>query len=165
LRFTPNDRITRQGIGLGINQQFGSNALDVAQLVKDEMKRLSASFPPGIRYDVAFDTTTFIQAGAEEVVSSLIQSVLLVVVILFLFLQNWRASLITAIVIPVAFIGTFIFVKLLGFSINTLTLFSLTLATGLVVDDAIVIVEDISRRIQEDGMQPYSAWSSPHPLF
>jgi hydrophobic/amphiphilic exporter-1 (mainly G- bacteria), HAE1 family len=157
LRFTPNDRITRQGIGLGINQQFGSNALDVAQLVKDEMKRLSASFPPGIRYDVAFDTTTFIQAGAEEVVSSLVQSVLLVVVILFLFLQNWRASLITAIVIPVAFIGTFIFVKLLGFSINTLTLFSLTLATGLVVDDAIVIVEDISRRIQEDGMQPLEA--------
>jgi hydrophobic/amphiphilic exporter-1 (mainly G- bacteria), HAE1 family len=157
LRFTPNDRITRRGIGLGITQQFGSNALDVAAVVKDEMKRLTAGFPPGIRYDVAFDTTTFIEAGAEEVVVSLVQSVALVVIILYLFLQNWRAALITAIVIPVAFIGTFIFVKLLGFSINTLTLFGLTLATGLVVDDAIVIVEDIARRIQEDGMEPTEA--------
>jgi hydrophobic/amphiphilic exporter-1 (mainly G- bacteria), HAE1 family len=91
LRFTPNDRVTRRGIGLGINQEFGSNALDVAQAVKTEMKRLSANFPPGIRYAVAFDTTTFIQAGAEEVVMSLLQSILLVVVILYLFLQNWRA--------------------------------------------------------------------------
>lgn len=166
LRFTPNDRVTRQGIGLGINQQFGSNALDVAQAVKDEMQRLSQNFPPGIRYAVAFDTTTFIEAGAEEVVSSLIQAIALVVIILFLFLQNWRAALITAIVIPIAFIGTFIFVKLLGFSINTLTLFGLTLATGLVVDDAIVIVEDISRRIQDEGMNPLeAAIASMNTLF
>lgn len=157
LRFTPNDRVTRRGIGLGINQQFGSNALEVAAAVKAEMKRLTANFPPGIRYDIAFDTTTFIEAGAREVVFSLIQSIILVVLILYLFLQNWRAALITAIVIPVAFIGTFIFVKLLGFSINTLTLFGLTLATGLVVDDAIVIVEDIARRIQEDGLRPKDA--------
>jgi hydrophobic/amphiphilic exporter-1 (mainly G- bacteria), HAE1 family len=157
LRFTPIDRVTRRGVGLGITQQFGSNALDVADAVKKEMERLTATFPPGIRYDVAFDTTTFIEAGAEEVVVSLVQSVVLVVLILYLFLQNWRAALITAIVIPVAFIGTFIFVKLLGFSINTLTLFGLTLSTGLVVDDAIVIVEDIARRIQEDGMRPMEA--------
>jgi HAE1 family hydrophobic/amphiphilic exporter-1 len=157
LRFTPNDRVTHQGVGLGITQQFGSNALDVAREVKLEMQRLSESFPPGIRYAVAFDTTTFIEAGAEEVVSSLIQAIVLVVLILFLFLQSWRSALITALVIPVAFIGTFIFVKLLGFSINTLTLFSLTLATGLVVDDAIVIIEDISRRIQEDGLSPKDA--------
>jgi hydrophobic/amphiphilic exporter-1 (mainly G- bacteria), HAE1 family len=157
LRFTPLDRVTRKGVGLGITQQFGSNALNVAQAVKDEMKLLAPNFPPGLRYDVAFDTTTFIQAGAEEVVASLVQAVVLVVIILFLFLQNWRASLITAIVIPIAFIGTFIFVKLLGFSINTLTLFGLTLATGLVVDDAIVVVEDISRRIQDLGMRPREA--------
>lgn len=157
LRFTPADRVTHQGVGLGINQQFGSNALDVASAVKAEMKELSQTFPPGIRYDIAFDTTTFIEAGAEEVVISLIQAILLVVLILYLFLQDWRSALITSIVIPIAFIGTFIFVKLLGFSINTLTLFGLTLATGLVVDDAIVIVEDISRRIKEEAMAPLDA--------
>ena len=157
LRFTPSDRVTHQGVGLGITQQLGSNALDVAKAVKEEMQQLEASFPPGLRYAVAFDTTTFIEAGAEEVIVSLLQSIALVVVILFLFLQDWRSALITAIVIPVAFIGTFIFVKLLGFSINTLTLFSLTLATGLVVDDAIVIVEDISRRVREEGQPPLQA--------
>ncbi|KAM3089968.1 efflux RND transporter permease subunit [Phormidesmis sp. 146-35] len=166
LRFTPNDRVTHRGVGLGINQQFGSNALDVADAVKAEMLNLSKSFPPGIRYAIAFDTTTFIQAGTQEVVQSLIEAVVLVVVILFLFLQNWRSALITAIVIPVAFIGTFIFVKLLGFSINTLTLFGLTLATGLVVDDAIVIIEDISRRIQDEGMNPReAAMESMNVLF
>ncbi|MBD2035945.1 efflux RND transporter permease subunit [Leptolyngbya sp. FACHB-321] len=157
LRFTPKDRITHQGIGLGITQQFGSNALDAAQAVKDEMKRLEASFPPGMRYAVAFDTTTFIEAGAEEVVVSLILSIGLVVLIIFIFLQSWRSALIASITIPVGLLGTFVFVKLFGFSINTLTLFALTLATGLVVDDAIVIVEDITRRIQEDGMRPLDA--------
>jgi hydrophobic/amphiphilic exporter-1 (mainly G- bacteria), HAE1 family len=166
LRFTPADKVTHRGVGLGITQQFGSNALDVANAVKTEMKLLSQSFPPGMRYAVAFDTTTFIEAGAEEVVISLVQSVLLVVLILYLFLQDWRSALITSIVIPIAFIGTFIFVKLLGFSINTLTLFGLTLATGLVVDDAIVIVEDISRRIQEEGMRPMeAAIASMNALF
>ncbi len=157
LRFTPDDRVTHRGIGLGINQQFGSNALDVARAVKEEIKRLSGSFPPGIRYEIAFDTTTFIEAGAEEVVISLIQAIVLVIVVIFLFLQNWRSALVVSIAIPVAFIGTFIFVKALGFSINTLTLFGLTLATGLVVDDAIVIVEDITRRIQDEGMKPREA--------
>jgi hydrophobic/amphiphilic exporter-1 (mainly G- bacteria), HAE1 family len=156
LRYTTEDRVTHRGVGLGINQQFGSNALDVAKAIKAEMQRLSANFLPGLKYHVAFDTTVFIEAGAKEVVDSLIQSVLLVVLILFLFLQDWRAALITSIVIPIAFLGTFIFVKLLGFSINTLTLFGLTLATGLVVDDAIVIIEDITRRIQE-GMSPVEA--------
>lgn len=166
LRFTPDDRVTRRGIGLGINQQFGSNALDAAHAVKQEIQRLSAGFPPGIHYEIAFDTTSFIEAGAKEVVLSLLQAVGLVVVILYLFLQDWRAALITSIVIPVAFIGTFIFVKLLGFSINTLTLFGLTLATGLVVDDAIVIVEDITRRIQDQGMRPReAAIASMNTLF
>ncbi|HEY9655637.1 MAG TPA: efflux RND transporter permease subunit [Crinalium sp.] len=157
LRFTPSDRITHQGIGLGITQQFGTNALDAARDVKAEMKRLEASFPPGMRYAVAFDTTTFIEAGAKEVVISLIMAIALVVLIIYLFLQNWRSALIASIAIPVALLGTFLFVKLLGFSINTLTLFGLTLATGLVVDDAIVVVEDITKRIQEDGMRPLDA--------
>ena len=157
LRFTPSDRITHQGVGLGITQQFGTNALDTAHDVKEEMKLLSASFPPGMRYAVAFDTTTFIEAGAEEVIVSLILAIVLVVLIIYLFLQNWRSALIASIAIPVALLGTFVFVKLLGFSINTLTLFGLTLATGLVVDDAIVVVEDITKRIQEDGMRPLEA--------
>jgi len=157
LRFTPPDGVTHQGVGLGITQQFGSNALDVARAVREEMKVLEASFPPGMRYAVAFDTTSFIEASAEEVVISLLQAIGLVILVIFLFMQNWRAALVVSIAIPVAFIGTFIFVKAFNFSINTLTLFALTLATGLVVDDAIVIVEDISRRIQDDGMRPVEA--------
>jgi HAE1 family hydrophobic/amphiphilic exporter-1 len=157
LRFTPDDRVTHRGVGLGITQQFGSNALEVSHAVREEMKTLAASFPPGMRYAVAFDTTSFIEAGARDVVISLLQAIGLVVLVIFLFLQNWRTALITSIAIPVAFIGTFIFVKLLDFSINTLTLFALTLATGLVVDDAIVIVEDITRRIQEQGMRARDA--------
>ncbi|NJK40788.1 MAG: MMPL family transporter [Acaryochloridaceae cyanobacterium SU_2_1] len=143
--------------GLMPNPKVGTVTPDVAKAVKAEIKQLSASFPPGMRYDIAFDTTTFIEAGAQEVVTSLVQAVVLVVLILYLFLQDWRSALITSIVIPIAFIGTFIFVKLLGFSINTLTLFSLTLATGLVVDDAIVIVEDISRRLQAQERSPVEA--------
>jgi HAE1 family hydrophobic/amphiphilic exporter-1 len=166
LRFTPDDHITHRGVGLGITQQFGSNALDVAHAVKQEIQQLSGSFPPGMKYEIAFDTTTFIEAGAEEVVISLIQAIVLVIIVIFLFLQSWRTALVVSIAIPVSFIGTFIFVKLLGFSINTLTLFGLTLATGLVVDDAIVIVEDITRRIQEDGLRPIeAAITSMNALF
>lgn len=157
LRFTATDGITHKGVGLGITQQFGSNALDVASAVRAEMENLSASFPPGMKYAIAFDTTTFIEAGAREVVLSLLQAVGLVVLVIFLFLQNWRAAVVVSVVIPIAFIGTFIFVRLFNFSINTLTLFALTLATGLVVDDAIVIVEDISRRINEERMRPIDA--------
>lgn len=146
-----------RGIGLGISQLTGSNALDVAHAVKQEMERLAVSFPPGMKYEVAFDTTLFIEAGIHEVVVSLVMAVCLVILIIFLFLQNWRSTLIPSIAIPVALIGTFIFIKALGFSINSLTLFGLTLATGLVVDDAIVIVEDITRRIQDEGMNPLDA--------
>ncbi len=157
LRFTSSDRVTHQGVGLGINQQAGSNALDTAVAVKEEMKLLAENFPPGIHYEVAFDTTTFIEAGTEEVIVSLFQAVVLVVLIVYLFLQNWRAALVISLAMPVALVGTFIFVKLLDFSINTLTLFGLTLATGLVVDDAVVIVEDITRRIQDQGLKPVEA--------
>lgn len=147
----------RRGIGLGISQLTGSNALTVAHAVKETMAELAPSFPPGIKYSVAYDTTLFIEAGAQEVVISLLMAVGLVILIIFLFLQNWRSTLIPTIAIPVALIGTFIFVKALGFNINTLTLFGLTLASGLVVDDAIVIVEDITRRVQEEGENPLQA--------
>ncbi|MDX2096329.1 MAG: efflux RND transporter permease subunit [Leptolyngbyaceae cyanobacterium bins.59] len=160
------EMIISQGVGLGISQLAGSNALDVADAVLKEMDRLQATFPPGMHYQDAFNTTLFIEAGVEEVVKTLIETVVLVILVIFLFLQNWRSTLIPAIAIPVSLLGTFVFVQLLGFSINTLTLFGLTLATGLVVDDAIVIVEDISRRIQEEGMNPLeAAFKSMDVLF
>jgi HAE1 family hydrophobic/amphiphilic exporter-1 len=146
-----------RGIGLGVSQLPDANALDVAHAVKKALGELKPSFPPGLNYEVAFDTTTFIEAGTEEVLISLLIAIALVILIIFLFLQNWRSTLIPAVAIPVALIGTFIFIKLLNFNINTLTLFGLTLATGLVVDDAIVVVEDITRRIQEKGENPIQA--------
>ncbi len=147
----------KEAVGLGISQLPDSNALEVAQAVKDEMARLSETFPPGMQYQVAFDTTSFVQASMEEVVITLFLAVALVILIIFLFLQDWRTTLIPSITIPTALIGTFIFVKAFGFSINTLTLFGLTLATGMVVDDAIVVVEDISRLIQDKGLSPRRA--------
>jgi len=146
-----------RGVGLGVSQLPDANALDVQRNVKKVLEEIKPTFPPGLDYEIAFDTTLFIEAGAEEVVISLSIAISLVILIIFLFLQNWRSTLIPAIAIPVALIGTFLFVKLLNFNINTLTLFGLTLATGLVVDDAIVIVEDVTRRIQEEGIKPVEA--------
>ena len=146
-----------RGIGLGISQLPDANALEVAKAVKHALEELKPSFPPGLDYEIAFDTTSFIEAGTEEVIISLLIAIALVIVIIFLFLQNWRSTLIPAVAIPVSLIGTFIFIKLLDFNINTLTLFGLTLATGLVVDDAIVVVEDVTRRIQEKGESPIQA--------
>jgi len=154
LRFRAQD-----GVGIGIFQIPGSNALEVARNVKAEMARLAESFPPGMKYQVAFDTTLFVEESLSEVVLTLFMSIGLVVLVIFLFLQDWRTTLIPVITIPLALIGTFGFVKAFGFSINTLTLFGLTLATGMVVDDAIVVVEDISRLIQEEGMSPRQAAS------
>lgn len=146
-----------EAIGLGIYQLPGSNALDVARGVKAEMAQLSEQFPPGMEYGIGFDTTEFVEQSLAEVVWTLVQAVALVVLVIFVFLQDWRTTVIPAITIPVALIGTFAIVKIFGFSINSLTLFGLTLATGMVVDDAIVVVEDIARKIQDLGMQPARA--------
>jgi HAE1 family hydrophobic/amphiphilic exporter-1 len=154
LRFRGQD-----GVGIGIFSTPGSNALKVANQVKAEMERLAKSFPPGMQYRVAFDTTNFIQASLIEVVKTLLEAIFLVVLVVFIFLQNWRTALIPIIVIPLALIGTFPLIKLFGFSINTLTMFGLTLATGLVVDDAIIIVENIARLIENEGMSPTEAAS------
>jgi hydrophobic/amphiphilic exporter-1 (mainly G- bacteria), HAE1 family len=147
----------KEAIGLGIYQLPDSNALDVANAVKAEIATLSRQFPPGVKYGIGFDTTEFVQASLTEVVITLIQAVVLVVIIIFLFLQDWRTTIIPAITIPVALIGTFAFVKVFNFSLNSLTLFGLTLASGVVVDDAIVVVEDISRKIQDEGLRPMQA--------
>ncbi|MES1025303.1 efflux RND transporter permease subunit [Gloeocapsa sp. BRSZ] len=149
-----------QGIeatGLGISQLPGSNALEVAAAVKAELEQLAQRFPPGMEYQIAFDTTAFVQQSLTEVATTLIQAIALVVLIIFIFLQDWRTTLIPAITIPASLLGTFIFVQVFGFSINTLTLFGLTLATGMVVDDAIIVVENISRLIQDKGMNPRAA--------
>lgn len=154
LRFRGQD-----AVGLGIFQLPGSNALDVARAVKAEMVRLEQDFPPGMEYQVAFDTTLFVEESLSEVVENLIIAVVLVILIIFLFLQDWRTTLVPVVTIPLALIGTFGFVKAFGFSINSLTLFGLTLATGMVVDDAIVVVENITRLIEEEGMPPRQAAS------
>jgi hydrophobic/amphiphilic exporter-1 (mainly G- bacteria), HAE1 family len=143
-----------EAIGLGVYQLPNANALDVARDCRAEMVRLSKRFPPGLRYVVAFDTTLSVHQSIHEVLITLTQAILLVVIVIFLFLQDWRSTLIPAITIPVSLIGTFAFMKVLGFSINTLTLFGITLATGLVVDDAIVVIENIARLIKTHG---YSA--------
>ncbi len=143
-----------EGVGLGILQLQTGNALAVSQQVRATMDRLSQKFPSGVRYQVAFDSSDFVRESIREVVITLLIAIGLVVLVIFLFLQDWRTTLIPALTIPVSLLGTFFLMKVLGFSINTLTLFGLTLATGLVVDDAIVVIENIARFIQEKGMPP-----------
>src|SRR5262249_1284889 len=123
--------------------------LQVYRDVNAEIHRLSRRFPPGLKVEVAFDTTSVVSESIREVVTTLAEAIGLVVLVMFLFLQDWRTTLIPTITIPVSLVGTFAFVKLFGFSINTLTLFGITLATGLVVDDAIVVIENIERHIHE----------------
>ena len=152
LRFRGNE-----AIGLGIYQLPGSNALDVAAGVKEAMAELSEDFPPGMEYGIGFDTTEFVQQSLLSVLWTLIQAVGLVVLVIYIFLQDWRTTVIPAVTIPVSLIATFAIVKLFGFSINSLTLFGLTLATGMVVDDAIVVVEDISAKINQRGLESEEA--------
>jgi len=136
-------------IGLGVQQLSQANALDVDREVRAEIARLAQRFPPGLKYQVAFDTTTAVGDSIREVLKTLSAAIAIVIVVIFLFLQGWRSTIIPAITIPVSLVGTFIFAKLFGFSINTLTLFGITLATGLVVDDAIVVIENVERHMEE----------------
>jgi len=148
-----------EAVGIGVTQLPGANALDVDRAVKAELLRLSKSFPPGLHAAVAFDTTTVIGESIQDVLITLLQAIALVIIVIYLFLQDWRSTFIPAITIPVSLVGTFIFVKLFGFSINTLTLFGITLATGLVVDDAIVVIENVERHIVEGITEPHNAAS------
>jgi HAE1 family hydrophobic/amphiphilic exporter-1 len=138
-----------RAIGLGVQQLSNANALDVDRDVRAELARLAKTFPPGLKYQIAFDTTTAVGESIREVIKTLVEAIVIVIIVIFLFLQTWRSTLIPAITIPVSLIGTFAFIKLFGFSINTLTLFGITLATGLVVDDAIVVIENVERHIEE----------------
>jgi len=150
----------RDAVGIGIFQLPSANAMELAKKIKMEMQTLVGRFPPGLKHYLALDTTTVIRDSLSEVLFTLGMSIVLVVGVIFLFLQNWRSTIIPVITIPVSLIGTFMFMQLFGFSINTLTLFGLTLATGLVVDDAIIVIENIERFIQEKHMEPMAAASA-----
>ena len=139
-------------VGLGIAQLPTANALQVSTGVRKELALLAKTFPQGVSYEIAFDSASFVNESIRDVVLTLIFSIILVVLVIFLFLQNPRSTLIPAVTLPISLIGTFAVMKVFGFTINTITLFGLTLATGLVVDDAIVIIENIARFIQEKGM-------------
>ena len=140
-------------VGMGVFQLPGSNALEVGGAIKEIVAELSENFPPGMNYEIALDTTEFVQVSMTEVVKTLVQAILLVVLIIFIFLQDWRTTVIPAIAIPVSLIGAFAFLNIFNFQINTLTLFAMVLSTGLVVDDGIVVVEAIASKV-ERGMKP-----------
>ncbi|WP_434520565.1 efflux RND transporter permease subunit [Pseudomonas sp. AK181] len=143
-------------VALQIIQSPGANALDVAQSVRDTMQRLQANFPEGLVSRIAYDPTVFVRASLESVAITLMEAILLVVIVVVVFLRNWRASLIPLMAVPVSIIGTFAVMHLMGFSLNTLSLFGLVLSIGIVVDDAIVVVENVERHI-EDGEEPMQA--------
>jgi len=149
-----------EAIGVGVQQLSNANALDVDKKAKAALEELSKSFPPGIKYVIAFDTTTVVGDSVKEVVTTLEEAILIVIIVIFLFLLDWRATVIPAVTIPVSLIGTFAFIKIFDFSINSLTLFGITLATGLVVDDAIVVIENAQRHIDADHTDPHAATSA-----
>ncbi|PZR56098.1 MAG: hydrophobe/amphiphile efflux-1 family RND transporter [Candidatus Meridianibacter frigidus] len=147
----------RTAIGLGVLQLSTANALQLSQGVRSAMTELAKKFPPGVTWSVGFDTADFVNESIREVLITLLIAILLVVIVIFLFLQNWRTTLVPFITIPISLIGTFGLMKFFGFSINTLTLFGLTLATGLVVDDAIVVIENISRFVEDKSEESHRA--------
>jgi HAE1 family hydrophobic/amphiphilic exporter-1 len=148
-----------QALGIGVEQLSNANALEVDRQAKAALQQLSKSFPPGLEYAIAFDSTTAVGDSIHEVLVTLAEAIIIVITVIFLFLLDWRATIIPAVTIPVSLIGTFAFIKIFGFSINSLTLFGITLATGLVVDDAIVVIENVQRHMHMEHSDPYQATS------
>ena len=146
-------------VGVGVQQLSNANAIQVDRDAKAMLLQLSKSFPPGLHYAVAFDSTTIVGDSIHEVLVTLAEAIVIVIVVIFLFLLDWRATIIPAVTIPVSLVGTFAFIKIFGFSINSLTLFGITLATGLVVDDAIVVIENVQRHISQEHSDPHEATS------
>ena len=145
--------------GVGVAQLTSANALDVDRQAKAVLEKLSKSFPPGLKYAIAFDSTTVVGESIHEVLVTLAEAIGIVILVIFLFLLDWRATIIPAVTIPVSLIGTFAFIRIFNFSINSLTLFGITLATGLVVDDAIVVIENVQRHIAMEHSDPHEATS------
>jgi multidrug efflux pump len=146
----------KEAVAIPIFQASGSNAIQISDDVRAKMAELSKSFPEGISYDIVYDPTVFVRGSIEAVVKTLFEAILLVVIVVVLFLQTWRASIIPLVAVPVSLVGTFAFMHLMGFSLNALSLFGLVLAIGIVVDDAIVVVENVERNIEE-GLSPIAA--------
>ncbi|SDL81626.1 multidrug efflux pump [Franzmannia pantelleriensis] len=146
----------QQAVAIGIFQAPGSNAIALSNAVRDRLEALSQHFPEGVEYTIVYDPTVFVRDSIQSVIKTLLEAVLLVVLVVTMFLQTWRASIIPLLAVPVSIVGTFAVLYLLGFSINTLTLFGLVLAIGIVVDDAIVVVENVERNIEE-GLAPLAA--------
>ncbi|WP_411062692.1 efflux RND transporter permease subunit [Vibrio rotiferianus] len=143
--------------GLGISLGTGANALETAEAVKERLGQLSATFPDGLKIAYPFETTPFVDASIKEVIKTLLEAIVLVFLIMYLFLQNFRATIIPTIAVPVVLLGTFAVLYATGFSVNTLTMFAMVLAIGLLVDDAIVVVENVERVMHEDGLDPKEA--------
>ena len=142
---------------LGVYMLPGANAMEVAQRVKEEMTEMSKNFPEGLEYEIPFDMTTYISSSIHEVYKTLFEALLLVIFVVFLSLQSWRATLIPIVAVPISLIGTFGFMLIFGFSLNILTLLGLVLAIGIVVDDAIVVVENVERIMEEEHLGAYDA--------
>lgn len=159
LKFSGGD-----AVGVGVQQLSNANALDVDKRCRAVLHDLEKNFPPGMKYVIAVDTTTVVSDSVREVIKTIGEAVIIVIIVIFLFLQDWRATIIPAVTIPVSLIGTFAFIKVFGFSINSLTLFGITLATGLVVDDAIVVIENVQRHLSGLGSETSPPASSPSPL-
>ncbi len=140
--------------GIGIKLATGANALDTANAVKEELAKLQPTFPAGLKVVYPYDTTPFVKISIFEVVKTLIEAIVLVFLVMYLFLQNFRATLIPTIAVPVVLLGTFAVISAFGYSINTLTMFGMVLAIGLLVDDAIVVVENVERVMAEEGLPP-----------
>lgn len=158
--YSYDQQVTLDGqptIAMGVFLQTGANALDVAKRVRVKMEELKTKFPEGMGYVIPFDTTRFVSASINEVVWTLIEAALLVIAVVYLFLQSWRATLIPMVAVPISLIGTFAGLWLFGFSINTLTLFAMVLAIGIVVDDAIVVLENVERLMSEEKLPPKQA--------
>ena len=147
----------KPGVGIPIFLQTGANALDTAKGIKEKMAELKERFPKGMDFEIPYDTSSFVKASMKEVFKTLAEAMVLVVIVVFLFLQNWRATLIPIIAVPISLIGTFAGLYLFGFSINTLTLFAMVLSIGIVVDDAIVVLENIERLMSEEKLSPIKA--------
>ena len=146
----------KPAVGIGIFQAPGSNALQVSDEVRATMKEIKTTMPEGVDYSVVYDPTRFVRESISEVVKTLFEATLLVVIVVVVFLQTWRASIIPLVAVPISIVGTFAVLLMFGFSINTLSLFGLVLAIGIVVDDAIVVVENVERNIEE-GLAPLDA--------
>ena len=145
------------GVGVVIYLQIGSNALDTAHAIKVKMDELKQRFPEGIDYEIPYDTSDFVKASIWEVIKTLGEAMILVILVVFVFLQSWRATLIPIIAVPISLIGTFAGLWILDFSINTLTLFAMVLSIGIVVDDAIVVLENVERLMAEEKLSPVDA--------